>query len=356
MSYLRPSCFCVCCRTERPDVNCTIETRLEKDRWTAFVKNHPDGNIFLTPEMFDVFNRTKGFRPQLWAAVSGERILSLLVPVHVTLLNKPVLRRFTTRSVAYGSALCAPGPEGTEALGELLQAYAQQAERTSLFTELRNLTDLQTLQPTLQQHGFAHEEHLNFLINLNRPVEEILQGIGSRTRKHIRRELKRGKVRIQEVTGPDGVETCYRLLQKTYQSARVPLADRSLFEAAFDLLGPQKMVRFTLAVVDDSPAAASVDLLFKDVMYGWFGGLDRAFGSYMPNELLTWHLLQWGAENGFRVYDFGGAGKPDEDYGVRDFKSKFGGELVCYGRNTCVHAPFSLGLSKLGYQLFRGLF
>ncbi|RLI52815.1 MAG: GNAT family N-acetyltransferase, partial [Candidatus Thorarchaeota archaeon] len=72
-----------------------------------------------------------------------------------------------------------------------------------------------------------------------------------------------------------------------------------------------------------------------------------------PNELLMWHILRWGVENGYRVYDFGGAGKPDEEYGVRDFKAKFGGKLVCYGRNTCEHAPFLLKISQIGYQLVR---
>jgi serine/alanine adding enzyme len=38
---------------------------------------------------------------------------------------------------------------------------------------------------------------------------------------------------------------------------------------------------------------------------------------------------------------------------VRDFKAKFGGELVCFGRNTCVHAPGALWLSKQGYRLLR---
>ena len=75
----------------------------------------------------------------------------------------------------------------------------------------------------------------------------------------------------------------------------------------------------------------------------------------MPTELLTWHVFAWSARNGYRLYDFGGAGKPDEEYGVRDFKAKFGGELVSYGRNVCVHAPVLLQASRLGYSLARRL-
>jgi hypothetical protein len=38
---------------------------------------------------------------------------------------------------------------------------------------------------------------------------------------------------------------------------------------------------------------------------------------------------------------------------VRDFKSKFGGELVDYGRNRCAHSLWRLWLSEKGYQLLR---
>jgi serine/alanine adding enzyme len=65
--------------------------------------------------------------------------------------------------------------------------------------------------------------------------------------------------------------------------------------------------------------------------------------------------LQWGAENGYRLYDFGGAGKPGEVYGVRDFKAKFGGRLVEYGRFTVTHAPIRIRLSKLGYRIYQQL-
>jgi lipid II:glycine glycyltransferase (peptidoglycan interpeptide bridge formation enzyme) len=135
----------------------------------------------------------------------------------------------------------------------------------------------------------------------------------------------------------------------------VPLADRSLFEAAFEILYPKNMIRVVLARVNGAYVGTSVELLYKDVVYGWYGGVDREYGRHNPNELLMWHILKWSAENGYRLYDFGGAGKPDEEYGVRDFKAKFGGDLVCYGRNICVHAPVLLKLSQRAYTIYRKL-
>ena len=110
-----------------------------------------------------------------------------------------------------------------------------------------------------------------------------------------------------------------------------------------------------MASVDGQPAATSFELIYKNVIYGWYGGLDRRYSEFVPNELLMWDILKWGAESRYQVYDFGGAGKPGEKYGVRDFKAKFGGELVCYGRNIYVHRPGMLKFSKVGYQVYQSL-
>jgi serine/alanine adding enzyme len=330
-----------------------VVRHLEETTWRHFVDEHTDGNIFHTPEMFQVFAKVKGHRPTLWAAVDANGdVLALLLPVDVT-LKGGVLRGLTTRAVVYGSVLYTPDPVGQDALGILLRTYVQRTNRGVLFTELRNLSDLSDAQSILTAHGFVYEDHLNYLVNLRRSEEEIMQSTSRSTRKKIRRGLRKGQVTIEEVDRSEQVGTCYELLGKTYARAQVPLADRSLFEAAFEVLHSRGMVKFLLARVDDTYVATSVELIYKDVIYGWYGGMDREYGHYIPNELLTWYILSWGANNDYRVYDFGGGGTPDEEYGVRDFKAKFGGELVCYGRNTCVHAPGLLQLSEWGYHLLR---
>jgi serine/alanine adding enzyme len=326
---------------------------LDQALWRDFVDNNPRGNIFHTPEMFRVFAKTAGHVPELWAVVDGKsEVLVLMTPVHITLMNG-VLRRFTTRSVAYGSILAQDTARGQDALRLLLETYAKNITGHSLFTELRNLHNLDDLQPLLEDCGYVYEEHLDYLIDLDQPAEAVLQGIGKRTRKKIRKGLRDGHVQVTEVTHCADLSHWYEILQKTYDDAQVPLADRSLFEAAFEILYPKGMAKFLLAHVRGETAACSVELPYKDTIYGWYGGSNRAYSEYLPNEMLIWHTLEWGANNGYRIYDFGGAGKPDEEYGVRDFKAKFGGELVNFGRNTYEHAPNLLKLSKSGYSLYR---
>ena len=326
---------------------------LDEGRWRQFVESQPTGNIFHAPEMFQVFARAKGHRPMLWAATDNSgQVLALLLPVQIT-LRKGFLHRLTTRAVVYGSLLYDPSPVGEQALATLLRTYVQEVDHGVLFTELRNLSDLSAVQPVLNDCGFVYEDHLNYLIDLDRPVEEVMQGIGARTRKHIQRGLKKQEVVVEEITERGQIGVCYDLLRKSYTVARVPLADRSLFEAIFDVLHPRSLVKFWMARVGDAYVATSVELLYKGVMYGWYGGVDRAYAGYTPGELLMWHVLKWGVENGYRLYDFGGAGRPDVEYGVRDFKAKFGGKLVCYGRNTYVHTPALLRLSQWGYKVYQ---
>jgi CelD/BcsL family acetyltransferase involved in cellulose biosynthesis len=333
----------------------TVVRSLDNAIWRDFVQSHPGSNVFQTPEMFRVFSAAKSHQPSIWATLSNRGWpLAILIPVRITMMGG-MLRSLTSRSVAYGSVLCAPGPEGIHALSILLETYRREHHRSVLFTELRNLTDLSHLQPILVEHDFQYRDHLNYLIDLTGPPEDLIQRLGKRTRKNVRRALRNQHATIVEVVRREQLKPCYELLQKSYQRARVPLADFSLFDAAFDILYPMGMIRIATAVIGTSLAAVSVELAYKDILYGWYSGVDRSFARYNPHELLMWHTLHWGATQSYRVYDFGGAGYPDEEYGVRDFKAKFGGQLVCYGRNTLVLSPFRLAVSKIGYGIYRRL-
>ncbi len=330
-----------------------IVNSLDEILWRNFVDQHPQGNIFHTPEMFHVFQRTKGYIPEVWAALGEEnQILALLLPVHIS-LNIGMFRPLTTRTIVFGSVLVVNGPDGSEALAALLKAYREKSKLRSLFTEMRNVSPCPEFQPVLNKQDFSYEDHLNYLVDLCPNPETVFSRIGKRTQRNIRHGLNQARVTIEEVKDQNGVMESYALISKTYHLAQVPLADTSLFSAAFDLLSPKGMLMVTLARVGSAPAATSMELIYKDRVYGWYGGMDRSYSSYAPNELLMWHILRWGSENGCRVYDFGGAGKPTEEYGVRDFKAKFGGSLVCFGRNTWIPNPTLFAASKLGYKIMR---
>jgi lipid II:glycine glycyltransferase (peptidoglycan interpeptide bridge formation enzyme) len=327
-----------------------VRTLPETD-WRRFVDEHPQGNIFHTPEMFQVFSRTRGYRPELWAAARGDRVLALLLPVQITLKNG-LFRPLTTRAVAYGSVLSSDGAEGGEALSALLRSYTRTAKGIRLFTELRNITDQNAIQLELNKRGFIYEDHLNYLIGLDRPEEQIWRSLERTRRQEIQRARRNGLL-IEEVNEPQKLEIVYQLLQNVFKRVQVPLADISMFRAAFKILVPRGMQRIILARLGNCYIGTSLVLLYKKRIFGWYCGCNRSYSSYYPESYMYWDHILWGKEHRFSIFDLAGAGKPNEDYGPRRYKAKWGGILVNYGRNVYVHAPVRLKLCRMGYDLVR---
>ena len=57
--------------------------------------------------------------------------------------------------------------------------------------------------------------------------------------------------------------------------------------------------------------------------------------------------------HGCNRFDMMGAGKPDEAYGVRDFKARFGGEQVEYGRFLYIRKSLLYWIGKLGVKFLK---
>jgi len=83
--------------------------------------------------------------------------------------------------------------------------------------------------------------------------------------------------------------------------------------------------------------------------------LDLQYKDLFPSVLATWAPIQYACQNGLKYFDFMGAGRPDTDYGVREFKSKFGGKQVSYGRYLRINKPMLYQIGKSGIHLLKKL-
>ena len=45
-------------------MNVIKNNEIDKTQWYNFVKDHPKGNLFQTPDMYDVYQKTPGYTPQ----------------------------------------------------------------------------------------------------------------------------------------------------------------------------------------------------------------------------------------------------------------------------------------------------
>ncbi len=331
--------------------NITLTRNLSTPIWQRFVEDHPNGNIFHTPEMFQVFTRAEKHYPTIWAAVNSDGFpVALFLPVNITTISG--LPRFSTRAVIYGGVLSERSERGHAALSALLQAFKQDRSTPLLFTEIRNITDATYWQPILDNNRFLYQDHLNYIVDLDRPAELIWKQFDSQARTKIRKAEK-SEIAVEEVKSLEQVQEGYKILDAVYRRIQVPLAPKSLFTAAMEVLGTDGKLRFLLAKKNGIYIGVSVNLLYKDRIFGWYAGALDEYSTFGVNELLNWTIIEWGASQGYKIFDFGGAGRPNEPYGPRNFKAKFRGRLVNYGRNIYVNSPYQLKLSNFAYRLYR---
>ena len=214
---------------------------LPEGLWREFVENHPAGNIFHTPEMFRVFSGAKGHMPELWATVnSSDQILTLFSTVRVTTVGG-FLRDFSTRSISYGDLIPPISSETRDGLEILLRSYLRHC-RGVVFTEIRHLNPSEGYRYLLERCGFTHEDFLNFLVNLNLPVEAVWNNIRKSTRKRIQKATGNGTLQIEELTDPARLPEWYRIIRLSFHRANIPLADYSLFRSALEILLPRQMI------------------------------------------------------------------------------------------------------------------
>jgi serine/alanine adding enzyme len=82
-------------------------------------------------------------------------------------------------------------------------------------------------------------------------------------------------------------------------------------------------------------------------------GLDEQYKDQYPSVMATWAALEYANANHIPWFDFMGAGQKELDYGVREFKSRFGGELVEYGRYIKINRPMLYEIGKAGLKLMK---
>jgi len=337
------------------EVKIEITNSPDIKRWSEFVYNHPQGNVFQTPEMAGVYEQTKNYEPICLAVNdSNDKMLAVLVAVVIKEVDG-ILGSFSAHSRVNEGPLFLENERGIDATMLLMGHYEKIVRKKALYTEIRNIWNISEYSSLFKGLGYLYEERLNYLINLNRLEEKIWSDIHKSRRKGINRAMKKG-VTIEKVEDKKNIPIFYDIVAKTYKRVGVPLADYSFFEAMFEILAHKNIADFYLAKYNNRNVGARVVLKYKDSVYDWYAGSLPTNEPLYIDEALVWHVLKEGANNGYAIFDFGGAGKPNEEYGVREFKRRFGGDLVNFGRYKKIHSHIKMKIAEKGVKVYKRLY
>lgn len=306
---------------------------LDPVKWAAFVRDHPDGNIFQSPELYKVYSESGLYEPIVCFALQGTVIQGVLMAV-IHRQNNGFLGKFTARSIVIGGPLVL-----NQTVAEvLISEYDKSVKRKAIYTQFRNIFSVNSFLEVFKKAGYKYEEHLDILMDLNQGTEAIWKAIHKNKKKEIKNGQKRGLIVKEAVIGDtENLTAIYRMLVILYNRIGLPVPPFVFFQKAYQILEPAGLLKTFLAQVDDKIIGFRMELTHKNLIYDWYAASDNAYLSYRPNDVLPWAIFKWGIENKYAKFDFGGAGKPNLKYGVRDYKLKFGGELFNNGRFTKVH-------------------
>src|SRR6266566_3325668 len=312
--------------------------------WNRFLDPNPESSIFQSPLLRSVYRKTTGYRPFVFAVESGDEIEALVSGAIVS-SSPGMLARLSSRVVIVG------GPIGNQDLfPAVLNAVDELARNSAVFSQIRNLKAPED-RSTFESVGYEWEDHLNFVVDFDQPPEILWRGMSKARRKAIERADDLG-LRMVEL-GPQDLGPCYQLLRATYSRAKVPLADRSLFSNAFELLSDPGHLWALGASSSDSLCAVRLILRWKRTLFDWYAGSSELGRSMHADEWLVWQILQKGIECECASFDFGGAGAPGQEYGPGEFKRRFGGRKIEPGRFVKTYHPWTRRVGTSIYQLWR---
>jgi lipid II:glycine glycyltransferase (peptidoglycan interpeptide bridge formation enzyme) len=232
----------------------------------------------------------------------------------------------------------------------MLTHYNKLIEKKVIYSQFRNMTDMSLYSDVFQKNGYELIPHLDILLDLTQSEAQLFENLHKERKRNISQAIKAG-LEFRLLTNDEEVLLAIELLRKTYDRVKVPISRDKLFVNAKELLDDK--VRFFGAFYEGKMIAAQIRLCYKELIYAWYAGSDSEYFRKRPNDFLTWNVLLWSKANNFKVFDFGGAGNPEVDYSVRDYKIKYGGELVSYGRFEKTHKALLMKIGKKGYRLYK---
>ncbi|MCB0397208.1 MAG: peptidoglycan bridge formation glycyltransferase FemA/FemB family protein [Flavobacteriales bacterium] len=317
-------------------------------KWDDFVVAHPSGNIFQTPGMVEVYKRTPGCEAGVIAAEDSEGNI-LGVMAYMILAESGLKKIVSTRSIVTGGPLVKD--DDNDIAQQLLSEYCRNIRsKKAIYTEVRNLFDIKALDPAFKAVGFSYVDHLTIHNDLEQSEEDMKKALHRGRNSNIKRARNKGLV-VKEIKGEEAIRAGHILIRDTYIKIGLPAPHEKLFLNTAEILGDR--ARIVGCYHGDILIGCRVYLLFNGMSYDWYAAIDREHSNLNAADLMPWLMMLQLKSEGIKIYDFAGAGKPDQEYSVRDYKLKFGGTLMNFGRYSKIHNPLLYRLGVWGLKLYK---
>jgi len=317
-----------------------------------FLSRTCQGNTFQSSDIFHFARSYKKWRP-LFFGVEDEkgRICGVLLGI-IQREKTGILGIFTARCIIIAGPVI-DGDLGVQErqkiAGHLLDQFVSQVKKSAIYIQVRNLFSQADLASVFKNRKFQYLDHLNYIVDTT-DRDMLEKKISQSKKRQIRQSLRNG-ARIIEPQRVEQVRDFYWILKDLYRKkVKKPLPGWDFFKEFYlqsrsGKLGKYFLIEYQHQVI----GGIMCPMTLGKGIYEWYiCGRDGEFKGIYPSVLATWAAIDYALGNNLEFFDFLGAGAPDKDYGVREFKSKFGGDLVNHGRYQRINRPWLYALGRLG--------
>jgi len=319
---------------------------IDIEQWQNLAKISPVSSYFQTKECYDFFSSLSFLEEFVFGVEENKKLVGIICGYIIADGGK-IKRFFSKRAIIAGGALLDENIS-EQALQTLLNFTVKSLKNRVIYIEIRNYNDYSLFKNVFAESGFIYNKHLNFHIATPN-VEYVQNKMSSGKLRDIKLTQKNG-AEIMEISQENDLKFFYEILQNLYQTrVKTPLFPYEFFEKLINL--PEGKI-FGIKYQNEIIGGSVCILFNQHIVYEWFAcGLDGKFKNIYTSTLATYSGINYAAENGFARFDMMGAGKLDKDYGVRDFKAKFGGNLVENGRFLYICNKFMYQIGKFYIKL-----
>lgn len=315
---------------------------INHEQWQNLLQTSPTTSWFQSADAYLFLRSIPNIVTPFVFAVEENEQLQAVVVGYITQEKTAFKQHFTQRAIIHGGILLAP-ELSNKALQILLQKLSTEL-KNCIYIEFRNYHDYSRYKPIFSQYHFDYHPHFDFHVSTI-SMEKIIANLSEGRKRDINNTQRNGATIIERPT-MEQVHDFYDLLQQLYkQKIKKPLFDWEFFEQLYR----QPTAAFLLVQYEKKIIGGTVCVGNTKTLYEWFVcGLDGQTKGIFPSSYATFIALQFACKNGYECFDMMGAGVPNEAYGVRDFKARFGGKLVEYGRFIKINKWLRYQIGKIG--------
>lgn len=207
----------------------------------------------------------------------------------------------------------------------------------------------------LQKSSFQLFPDWTQMLSLNKPEEELLKNLKSKTRYNLRLAQKKG-LKVVEKTDSEGFSIFSKLYFETCKRQNYLGHNQHYHQTVFESL-KDKISHILVVYFEDTPLGAYELFLFNKKLYYVYGGSSDQYRNYMATNLLMWEAIKFGQKNGVERFDMWGSLQPNFDEknpwaGFTKFKEGYGTEYIQFvGSYDLVVNPILYSIYCVIYKL-----